>query len=87
MAHPLAPGVLRPRPAQDRTPLIELLVGAPVARLQRLRCQPRGLVDDVARVIQIPIVMQQPPLARDARVERRARIRRQDMERRGLDAM
>ena len=63
MAQALAPALVGPRPAQNRTPPIEVLVRAPVARLQRLGRQFGGLVDHMARVVEVPVAVEQPPLA------------------------
>src|ERR1051325_6129060 len=66
---------------------MEVSISAPVTFLQHLRRHLRRAIDSVARVIQIPVRVQDTPGFQHSFVERRARVRRQYVERRRLDAL
>src|SRR5713101_2509835 len=54
-----APGrLLGPRAAEDRAPPIEVPIGAPVARFERLGGHAPGAEDDVTGVVEIPVAVQ-----------------------------
>src|SRR3984893_1844645 len=71
----------------DRAPTIKISIGSPVAALQLVWLQVRGAKDHVARVVEIPVAMQQASLGLHPCVQCRVRVRRQDMKGGGLDAI
>jgi len=82
----MADRAMRRRGLHDVAPAIERLVRPVVSGFQLFRRQPGRLVDDVTRVVEIPVVGDQPMLRGHARMERSPRVRRQDVEGRGRDA-
>ncbi len=76
-----------PGATQDRAPAVELAIRSPVTRLQLFGTHADGPIDHVARVVQVPVVVEQAPGPLHTFVKRRARVRREDMECRGLDPL
>src|SRR5262245_9502489 len=56
--------------APDRAPAIEVAIGRPVAGLELFGAHASRAVDDVARVVAVPLAVQDAPLALHASVER-----------------
>src|SRR6184192_1412179 len=75
------------RASPDRSPAIELPVGAPVSGFELLRLELGGPKDDVSRVEAIPVSMQNSVLGIHPLVEGRVRVGRQDVEGGRLDAL
>src|SRR5215217_467559 len=78
--------LMRARGLEDVSPAVKFAVGPVISRLQRGRGNAVRPVDDVARVVEIPVVRHEAPLRGHLRVKLRAGIRRQDVERRGGNA-
>src|SRR5438477_12434125 len=57
----------------DRVPAVELSIGSPVAAFQLSRLQQRRAKDDVARVVQTPVVMKHAPFRLHPSIERAVR--------------
>src|SRR5260370_42424729 len=71
----------------NRSPSVKLLIRPIVSPLQGLRPQFGGLIDDVSRIVKIPISRQHASLPHHARMQLRSRIRRLNMKRRGGDTL
>ena len=83
----MLPRFVGARRASDRRPAVELAVGPVISGLEGLRRQACRPVDDVARVVEVPVPRRDPALRFHLGVEARPRIRRLDVERRGRDAL
>src|SRR5258708_36923503 len=81
------PRGFRPRAAQDRAPPIEVFVRSPISFFQFLWPQAFGTEDAMASVVNVPIAVQEPAVVGHALVQRSARIRRENVEWRGLDSL
>src|SRR4051794_32827505 len=62
VAHPRAGRLLAARAAHDRGPAVELAVGVPVAVYELARGHAPRPVDDVPRVVEIPVRLDDPAL-------------------------
>src|SRR3569833_2131360 len=71
----------------NRLPSTELAIRPVVPFFQHLRLEPRRFVDDMSRVVDIPVARNNSPLAYHSRIELRSRIWRHDVERRGRDPL
>ena len=87
VAQAVAGRLFGPGRAHDRRPAVELAVGAAVARLELRGRHARGAKDRVSRIVQIPLVVQHAALGAQPTVQRRAGVRRQNMERGRVDAL
>src|SRR5690606_19407160 len=75
------------RALPDRSPTVKVSIGAPVAAFKRLRREQRGTVDDMARVVAVPIVVGEASFGLHPAVERGAGIGREDVKGGGFDAL
>ena len=78
---------VRARPADNRSPPVEVAIRAPVSAFELLARHAGGTKHRVAGVVPIPVVHDDAPLRLDSAMKRGARVRRQDVKRRGLDAV
>jgi disulfide oxidoreductase YuzD len=78
---------LRGRAPQDRAPAVEVAIGAPVALFELPRAHVGGAEDGVASVIEVPVAVQEAPLRLHPSKQLRARVGREHVEGRGLDAL
>jgi PrpF protein len=78
---------VRQRRPGDRRPAIEFRIGPVVAILEHVRLQLRGPVDDVPRIVAIPVSRRDPAFVLHPREQARAGIGRLDMEGRRRDAV
>ena len=78
---------LRGRAPQDRAPAVEVAIGAPVALFELPRAHLGGAEDGVASVIEVPVAVQEAPLRLHPSKQLRARVGREHVEGRGLDAL
>ena len=75
------------RAARDGAPAVELTVGPVIAAFELPGGQACRLEDGVPRVVAIPVVGGDALLVHHAAVQRRPRIRRENVKRGGLDAV
>src|SRR5216110_1520746 len=61
VSQPSGRRVLRPRTAEDGPPPVEIPIGAPVARFERLGGHAPGAKNDVTGVVEVPVPVQEPP--------------------------
>src|ERR1051326_3362500 len=87
MPQSLLPGSFSPGTLHNRSPPIKVTIRLPVSGFQSLRGQLGRTIDDMARVVAVPVAVQQPSLLGHALIERGAGIRREDVKGGGFDAL
>src|SRR3984893_3439398 len=75
------------RRACNRAPAIKLFVGPIVSGFQRFRLQSRRTIDDVTRVVQVPVAGDDASLAAHLRIKPGARVRGLDVKGSGGDTV
>src|SRR2546425_13179988 len=87
MSQPLLEAGLSRGAAEYRAPRIELLVRSPVARLQRFGRHLCRSEHDVTSIEQVPVIADHSSLRPHSLKQRSARIRREYVKGRSLDAL
>src|SRR3954464_7327899 len=74
MPEPVVPSGFGPGTLENRTPAVEIAIGAPVPSFQHIGGQFCRAVDDMAGIVEIPVAMEQAPLLSHTFIECRCWI-------------